>query len=144
MSTPEALFTTERPPPWPRLCARVAVVAALALAKLPPRRIRRTLSFLRRGAPPATHQQARAARDAVVAVSVTCAGKGCLPRAIATALLCRMRGCWPTVRIGARTAPFGAHAWVEAEGRPVGESEQVGTFHPLLTVPPHTLDGTPC
>ncbi|MEU7133430.1 lasso peptide biosynthesis B2 protein [Streptomyces sp. NPDC046261] len=135
MSTPETLFQVrERMPLTTRLTARAAVAAALLLARLPPRHIRRILAAVRSGAVGATHAQAYAARQAVVSVSVTCAGKGCLPRSIATALLCRMRGHWPVWRVGARTAPFGAHAWVEAEGRAVGEGEQITAFRPLLTV----------
>ena len=50
-----------------------------------------------------------------------------MPRSIATALLCRMSGTWPTWRVGVRTvAPFSAHAWVEAEGKPVDEVEPAG------------------
>lgn len=130
MSTPETLFhISDRIPVRPRFLARVAVAAALALARLPPRHIRVILTWLRGRAGKANYGQAGQARQAVVAVSVTCAGKGCLPRSIATALLCRMRGYWPVWRVGARSAPFGAHAWVEAEGRAVDE----GRGAPLST-----------
>ena len=73
---------------------------------------------LRRGARPATYEQAKAARDTVVAVSLTCAAReGCLPRSLATVLLCRLHGSWPAWCVGARRLPpFAAHAWVEAEG----------------------------
>ncbi|MFC3456025.1 lasso peptide biosynthesis B2 protein [Amycolatopsis speibonae] len=136
MSSPETLFAADRPPLLVRLAARLAVAVALPMSHLPPRRIRRLLSVLRRGAVPATYGQARAARSAVITVSLTCAGKGCLPRSIATALLCRLRGRWPTWRVGVRTGPFGAHAWVEAEGRAVDEGEQILAFRPLMTVEP--------
>jgi hypothetical protein len=72
----------------------------------------------------------------VVAVSVLCAGEGCLQRSLATALLCRMRGSWPTWCTGVRTMPFGAHAWVEADGVPVDEPHQPGHYRPVITVPP--------
>ncbi|SHF62227.1 lasso peptide biosynthesis B2 protein [Streptoalloteichus hindustanus] len=136
MSTPETLFVADRPPWWLRAAARVVVAVAVAMAHLPPRRIRQILSVARIGAVPASYEQARAARSAAIAVSVTCAGKGCLPRSIATALLCRLRGCWPTWRVGARTSPFGAHAWVEAEGRAVDEGENVLAFRPVMTIEP--------
>ncbi|MBW4718347.1 lasso peptide biosynthesis B2 protein [Saccharothrix obliqua] len=136
MSSPETLFEATRPPWRTRVAVRAAVGVALLLSHLPPRRIRRVLQLARRGAAPATFNQARAARSAVIAVSLTCAGKGCLPRSIATALVCRTRGVWPTWRVGARTAPFSAHAWVEAEGRAVDEGEQVLAFRPLMTVEP--------
>jgi hypothetical protein len=121
-----------------RAAARLAVALARLLALLPPARIRAVLAVLRRGARPATYGQARAARDAVVAVSLTCLGpRGCLPRSLATVLLCRMGGGWPTWCAGARVMPpFGAHAWVEAEGRLVEENVPDGYLTPLITVPP--------
>ncbi|MBB6347667.1 lasso peptide biosynthesis B2 protein [Nonomuraea muscovyensis] len=108
--------------PWRRrLPALAAVAAAHLIARLPPARIRAVLTFARRGAAPAAAEQARAARDAVIAVSLSCAGEGCLPRSIAAALLCRLRGSWPTWCAGIRVHPFGAHAWIEADGHPVDE-----------------------
>ncbi|MGC0420163.1 lasso peptide biosynthesis B2 protein [Embleya sp. AB8] len=137
MSTSEALLRDdERPSPGTRLAARATVAVALAMSRLPPRHIRTILTVLRGRAGAADYRQADAARRAVVSVSVTCAGKGCLPRSIATALLCRTRGHWPVWRVGARTAPFGAHAWVEAEGLAVGEGPGISAFHPLLSVEP--------
>jgi len=113
-----------------RLAARGAVAAARPLSALPPRRIRAVLELLRTGARPATTAQAQAARDAVVAVSTRCAGQYCIQRSLATALLCRMSGTWPTWRAGIRTAPFRAHAWVEADGQPVGEPRPAGYYTP--------------
>ncbi|MGK5543406.1 lasso peptide biosynthesis B2 protein [Streptomyces sp. URMC 127] len=136
MSTPCALEPSA-PPPWRRrIAARLVVTAARLIEALPPRRIRTTLTLLRTGAAPATAPQAQSARDAVVAVSLRCAGQGCLQRSIATALLCRLGGTWPTWCTGVRTAPFRAHAWVEADGVPIGETEPPGYYTPTLTVPP--------
>jgi hypothetical protein len=72
------------------------------------------------------------------AVSLRCAGpKGCLPRSLGVVLLCRLGGTWPTWCTGARvTPPFTAHAWVEAEGHPVGEGVPQGYFARLVTVAP--------
>jgi hypothetical protein len=113
-----------------------AVGTARLLAGQPPRRIRMVLSWLRRGAQPATLDQTKAARDAVVAVSLACAGReGCLPRSLATVLLCRLRGQWATWCVGARRLPpFGAHAWVEAEGVPVGEDYPADYFRTFFRV----------
>ncbi|MGH8932797.1 MAG: lasso peptide biosynthesis B2 protein [Egibacteraceae bacterium] len=119
-----------------RPAALVAVGAARVLAQLPPRRIRGVLTVLRRGAMPATYQQTSAARDAVVAASVLCAGEGCLQRALATTLLCRLRGVWPTWCTGVRTAPFVAHAWVEVDGEPVDEPHPANYYRPIITIPP--------
>jgi hypothetical protein len=137
VSTPETMFTTgEAIPVRSRLAARLAVGAALVLAHVQPRRIRRVLTLMRGGARPSSHAEALAARKAVVAVSMVCAGQGCLARSIAVALLCRMGGHFPVWRVGARTSPFGAHAWVEAEGRPAGEDDNITGFRVLMTVEP--------
>jgi hypothetical protein len=110
---------------------------ARPLTLLPPRSIRAVLAQVRHGAAPARYEQAKSAREAVVAVSLACLGpRGCLPRSLATALLCRMSGAWPTWCVGVRTnPPFGAHAWVEAEGHAVEEGVPPGYLAHLLTVP---------
>ncbi|WP_372502979.1 lasso peptide biosynthesis B2 protein [Streptomyces rhizoryzae] len=71
----------------------------------------------------------------MTAVSTVCAGRYCLQRSLATALLCRLRGVWPTWCTGVRTPPFSAHAWVEAEGRQVGGPPGTASYRPVLTVP---------
>lgn len=134
-----SLRIVERSGPLPlrqRPAALIAVGVARLLAGLPPRRIRALLTVVRRRAAPASYDQALAARDAVVATSVMCAGEGCLQRTIATVLLCRIRGVWPTWCAGVRTSPFAAHAWVEADGRPVGEPHPPGYYRPVITIPP--------
>ncbi|MFG3255104.1 lasso peptide biosynthesis B2 protein [Streptomyces sp. NPDC048172] len=138
MSLPQAIGHSPRSVPLPRrLLVRLAVGVALALAQLPPRRIRAVLERVRRGARPATYREAASARDAVTAVSLASTGpEGCLPRSLATALLCRTRGQWPVWCVGVRRLPpFGAHAWVEAEGVPVGEELPPDYFRPFFTVP---------
>jgi Transglutaminase-like superfamily len=119
-----------------RPAALIAAGAARVLAHLPPRRIRAVLTRLRRRAAPATYQQAKDAYDAILAVSVLYGGRYCLQRSLATALLCRIRGVWPTWCTGVRTAPFVAHAWVEAGGQLVGESHDPGYYRPLIVIPP--------
>ncbi|GAA0608805.1 hypothetical protein GCM10010174_27590 [Kutzneria viridogrisea] len=121
-------------PPTRRVLPWLAVLAARALARTSPRRIRAVLGFVRRRAAPATAAQALAAREDVVAVSLLCAGQFCLQRSLATALLCRLRGVWPTWCSGVRTAPFGAHAWVEVDGQPVGEPHGCAAYRRIITV----------
>lgn len=124
-------------PPHLRPAATCAVGAARLLTRLSPRRLRRVLELTRLGARPADEMEALRARNAVVAVSIPCAGPRCLQRAIATALLCRMLGCWPEWRIGVRSQPFQAHAWVAVDGKAVGENPNtIGFFHLLMAVPP--------
>src|SRR6266498_3615854 len=138
MSMQEAVSHHPRSVPLPRrVLARLAVAAARLLATRSPRRIRTVLGWLRRGAKPATFEQAKAARDTVVAVSLACAAReGCVPRSLATVLLCRLRGRWATWCVGARRVPpFAAHAWVEADGIMVGEDYPPDYFRTLFTVP---------
>ena len=138
MSMPEAVFYQPGSVPLPRrIVTYLAVGAARLLATQSPRWIRTLLGCLRRGARPATVEQAKAARDAVVAVSLHCAAReGCVARSLATVLLCRLRGSWPTWCVGARRVPpFAAHAWVEAGGVMVGEDYPPDYFRTLFTVP---------
>jgi Transglutaminase-like superfamily len=139
MSMPEAVLHRPRSVPLSRrVLAYVAVGAARLLATQPPRRIRAVLGWLCRGAKPATFEQAKAARDAVTAVSLTCAAReGCVPRSLATILLCRLQGRWASWCVGARRVPpFGADAWVEVGGIPVGEDQYPSDyFRKLFTVP---------
>jgi Transglutaminase-like superfamily len=138
MSVPAALHRP-RGIPWSRrVTARIAVGLAHLLKLLPPRHMRKVLTMVRRGAKPADYATAKAARDAVTSVSLACLGtKGCLPRSLATTLLCRMTGSWPTWCAGPSVhPPFTAHAWVQAEGRMVDEPFPDGYFARLITVPP--------
>ncbi|MFW5418627.1 lasso peptide biosynthesis B2 protein [Nocardiopsis sp. CNT-189] len=119
-----ALETAPRPPLGARLQALPVIGAARLLARCRPARIRAVLGVLARGAGPATAERTAHARDVVVGTSMRCAGPRCLERSIATALLCRVGGTWPDWCTGVALRPFRAHAWVEAEGRPIGEDEQ--------------------
>ena len=138
MSLPEAVHYQPRSVPLPRrTLARAAIGAAHLMSRWSPRRIRTVLDWLRKGAEPATIEEARAAHATVVAVSLTCAAReGCLPRSLATVMLCRFRGQWPTWCVGSRRhPPFGAHAWVEADGVMVGEDYPPDYFRTLFAVP---------
>ncbi|MEE6263532.1 lasso peptide biosynthesis B2 protein [Plantactinospora sonchi] len=123
-------------PPWRlRPLALAAVGLARLLERLPPRRLRRVLELASRGARPADTTTAWRARNAVVAVSIRCAGPRCLQRSIATVLLCRAGGSWPDWCTGVRTQPFQAHAWVAVDGVPVGENiNDIRYFHRTMTV----------
>ena len=110
---------------------------ARVLVRLSPQRLCRILRRASRGARPATAAEALRARDAVVALSMQCAGPRCLQRSVATALLCRTFGTWPEWCVGVRTLPFQAHAWVAVDGTPVGEEiNDLAYFHVLLRIPP--------
>lgn len=134
MSAPVTLGTGVRLPWRHRLVPLVAVLAGRLLARLKPHRLRRVLTVLRRGARAATFDEALVARQHVVTVSTLCAGRYCLQRSLAAAILCRLRGTWPAWCTGVRTAPFYAHAWIAVDGVPVGEN--VSSLVPMMTVGP--------
>lgn len=138
MTTPSAIQRAHDVPFGRRAAARAVLIPAVLLSLLPPRRIRAVLELLRRGAAPADETRARRARDAMCAVSLRCAGpKGCLPRSLGAALLCRLGGTWPTWCTGVRVvAPFTAHAWIEVAGRPVDEGVPDDYFARLIVVEP--------
>lgn len=136
-SVQQAVSYHPRSVPLPRrIVTHLVVGSARLLATQPPRRIRKVLGWIRRGARPARFEEAKAARDTVVAVSLACAGpEGCLLRSLATVLLCRLRGQWPAWCVGARRIPpFGAHAWVETDGVPVAEEYPPDYFRKFFTV----------
>lgn len=140
---PLALTHRRRPASFlRRRKTQVAVGLARWLSHLSPRFLVKLLSFIRRRARPATAVVAMSARDAVVSMSVRCAGEGCLQRSIATALLCRFEGQWPNWRAGVQLEPFRAHAWVEAEGQPIAEPGGVRDYQVTLSVPAvrHSFD----
>ena len=141
MSRPMALPEPGAVSPGRRIITWWVIGAARALALLPPRRIRAVLAGVARRARPASYAEAKSARETVTAVSLLCAGRqGCLPRSIATVLLCRLRGAVPTWRVGVRTAPFSAHAWVEAEGQPVEEPAGTEHLRVLMTIQPSATE----
>ncbi|WP_069740898.1 lasso peptide biosynthesis B2 protein [Streptomyces sp. EN23] len=115
---------------------RTAIAAAFVLARLKPGRLRRTLARCARGARPATYAETSEVLDAVTATSRRCASRyGCLPRSVAVALACRMSGVWPDWCAGVwATPPFSPHAWVQAEGRTVGEQAEATDLRPLMVV----------
>lgn len=137
MSIPVILEHQRRIPVRNRMLALLTVGAARLLIKLRPRQLRRVLEFARRGAQPANAKQAEFARQAVVAVSLRCAGSGCLQRSIAATLYCRVHGTWPTWCTGVRTNPFTAHAWIQVDNKPIGEPYPAGHYRILLAVPPN-------
>ena len=113
---------------------RCAVGVARLLVMLPPARLQRVLRWMSKGAHPVGYADALRARQSAVAVSTRCAGLGCLQRSVATVLMCRARGNWADWCTGFRVEPFAAHAWVEADGRPVGEPFDMSTFRTVLAV----------
>ncbi|WP_414166752.1 lasso peptide biosynthesis B2 protein [Streptoverticillium reticulum] len=136
MSSPCAVPPRIRLPLHRRILPCAAAAASALLIRLPPRHLAAVLRRVRGRARPAGPAQTSAARTEVIAVSLRCAVDGCLQLSTATALLCRMRGAWPTWRVGVRTTPFAAHSWVEADGQVIDEPLPDGYYQPLMTIAP--------
>ncbi|MFC5724123.1 lasso peptide biosynthesis B2 protein [Streptomyces gamaensis] len=141
MSTVVALPERVRLSTREQAAGHLAVGAAhliTAVLATRPARLKTALALFAHRATPATTAQAARARTVVCTVSPRCgSGYGCLPRSIATALLCRLAGTWPEWKSGVRFPPLTSHAWVEADGAPVGEDPHtISTFTATLTVPP--------
>ena len=58
----------------------------------------------------------------------------CLPRAMTVYLLLRRRGIQATLHIGVKRYPFGAHAWVECEGRVLDDSASSWRHEPYVPI----------
>ncbi|NJQ01247.1 lasso peptide biosynthesis B2 protein [Streptomyces zingiberis] len=134
MTTPAVAEHAPRLPRRRQIAPRCAAGVARLLVRLPPARLHRVLRVAARRTRPAEYAEAARARRAVVSVSTRCAGLGCLQRSVATVLLLRARGRWADWCTGFRTEPFGAHAWVEADGRPVDEPGELRAFRTVLAV----------
>ncbi|WP_432512827.1 lasso peptide biosynthesis B2 protein [Kineococcus sp. SYSU DK001] len=124
-----------------RLHVSTSVLLARWLTHRSPQQLRQHLTRIARGARPATYAEAAAARDAVLTASArTRGGSACLVRSVATALVCRARGTWPTWCVGVLAAPpFAAHAWIEADDRIVEEPTSRTDFRTFFAV---TAGGT--
>lgn len=125
-----------RPALW--LDTRLAICLARGLTRLSPYRLEQAMTVLRGKARPATADEADEALRSVLSSSLALnAHKACLPRSIAAALTSRLLGRWPTWCTGVGvTPPFNAHAWVEVDGVPIGESDNGTGFTRTITVAP--------
>ncbi|HSK19983.1 MAG TPA: lasso peptide biosynthesis B2 protein [Longimicrobiales bacterium] len=93
--------------------------------------LRRTLAFLRRVTPASAAEsrpdeliEATAHRVALAAAFYPRRAL-CLEQSLTLLVLLRRRGVAAELRLGVQPRPFYAHAWVEAGGRPVSESENL-------------------
>ena len=120
-----------------RSVARIAVGTAMVMCRLSPSAIRGILiKTVRTGKRPPTSYVIRY-RRLVASVSTFCAGEGCLPRSIAIALVARMYGYGVTWCTGVKDNPFVAHAWVEIDGKPIGEVSDLSKFNRLMVAEPN-------
>ena len=127
------------PSPWvPSVlrCALTLIGAVLGLRMLGLRRSLEAVKCLGRKAPrvmlPTPEFLAAAARKVDTAAAFFPGRALCLERSFALYAVLRRTGVEARLRIGAQPYPFAAHAWVEYDGRPVGESHDgIGRFVPF-------------
>lgn len=141
MTTPMAVDPGVRKVPARRRAVAWAVLASvtLALRTLGFHRIERVARLLnRRAKRGATVREVTGLLNAIDQTSPWLPARvACLERSLAVALWCGLRRrsvCW---RLGVRTPPFTAHAWVEIDGHPVGELVPVQSSLPILTIDSH-------
>ncbi|MCE0445053.1 lasso peptide biosynthesis B2 protein [Streptomyces tricolor] len=104
-------------------------------------RLRAVLEFARRGAAPATVDQRLSAREAVVSVKPALCRTGAVcKRSIATALLCRVRGTWPTWCTGVRTIPSPPTPGSRPRGSSSARAIPRAHFKTLMSIPPVSRD----
>ncbi|WP_083506870.1 lasso peptide biosynthesis B2 protein [Leucobacter sp. G161] len=116
-------------PDWGRLRIMIVVGVSRIIALLPPVQLARFMKQVSRNSAPADVSTALLARQELCLRSKRCASPaGCLQRSVAVVLLCKSVGVVPSWFTGFVSKPFHAHAWVEAEGKPVGERSGVTAF----------------
>lgn len=133
LPTPVTLTASE----W--LSGHVAVAVArmlLVATRGRPALLVGILRIAQHGTRPAIATHALRSRTIVETVSLKCASHhGCLLRSLTILLLCRWRGQRVTWRIGVHSPPPSSHAWVEADGQPVGEPfDPHRLYTPIITV----------
>lgn len=118
-----------------RWLARLAILLSAPLNWLPPSMIEKILSRLTRRYPSASREEVQVIRDAVCTVSKRCRSlEGCLRRSLAVVVatwLKRRSVSWCT---GYAPEPFRAHAWVELNGIPVGEPDEISLYSKVISV----------
>lgn len=114
--------------------ARVCTMISYFLIKLPPKKIAAVLRAGVKGTSAPSAAEVLRYRDAANSVSPRCAGNGCLQRSVAVMIWGITRRRTPDWVSGVRLNPFIAHAWVEIDGVPVGESMDLTGFTRTLQV----------
>lgn len=117
----------------------LAVMIAALIELMPISLMLGILSRLMRGVRESDTSETSTARAEVCGASARCLGEGCLRRSIAVVVLCRMDGHCPTWKSGYQVNPFRAHAWVEVDGTPVDEPEEVESY--IVTLDQHPYGG---
>jgi Transglutaminase-like superfamily len=125
--------------PWERKVVAEGLVLNVLFAKVTARRGFRCAQGLAerlggRSTRP-HHDPARIAQ--LVAHAAPLTATTCVPRSLTTFTLLRRDGHQPTVRFGVDPAVIDlldAHAWVEVDGRPVGENDDIERYLTLTSI----------
>lgn len=106
-----------------RCLACGCLLGAVVLLRTPFPRLLATIAWLQQRTPRAANaQQAAEFVAAVAAAGRSARGRvACLERSLAVTLLGVVRRRRVEWCIGARLLPYATHAWIEVDGRPVGE-----------------------
>jgi hypothetical protein len=125
-----------RTPPGSLACAAVLVVVTLALrlgGLRSTRALTRWLIARRQSGVPAERTCIPLVVHRVDLAAAFFPGRArCLERSLALHVCLRWCGAQTTVRLGVQPYPFTAHAWVELDGEPVGDSlDSIALFRPL-------------
>lgn len=112
------------------VCAATLAAAAIALRVLG---LRRTMAVAHRIARPAVLPAdavpigliGRTAHRVMRAAAFFPGRAECLEQSLTLYVLLRRRGLPVELRLGVQSFPFSAHAWVEYNGRPVNEREEL-------------------
>lgn len=118
MALPEADNLARRD----QLLGAISLVTSYALLRLSFPMVTKTVTFVGRRARPASLPDGQAAVAAVRHAACWFPGRAaCLETSLGAVIAARLRGRRLDWCIGARTLPYAAHAWVEADRHPVDE-----------------------
>lgn len=127
-----------------KFLARLALVLSTPLNWISPQRVEHIFYRMMKKLTTASQEQAIDIRNAVCAVSKRCRSQdGCIRRSLTVTMaswLCHRGVSWCT---GFAQEPFRAHAWVEVNGNPIGEPEDIKLYTKTIDVighkPPDTV-----
>lgn len=116
-----------------RILARIALLFSYPLTKASPHKIESILNRLNSNKAIASEREVVLARDAICSVSRKCRNQdGCVKRSLAVIvflILLNKRASWCT---GFSMNPFRSHAWVEVNGIPIKELEEISRYEKVI------------
>ncbi|MFI1203503.1 lasso peptide biosynthesis B2 protein [Streptomyces sp. NPDC020883] len=138
MSFPVALPPRITLGPRQYVLARAAGVLAPRISVSTPRLERALARVQQRARRPSTAAETEHAVLAVCTANLQFGGaRACLPRSVAALLYCCAHGHTPALVLGLKPGTAQVHAWLVAEGGPVGEpSDPTRTYTPITRYSP--------